>query len=378
MFVYPFFSPTTDGVATDPGTLVLLEGSDTTTVAVAGNPDAGKTVPFGISGWLSDIANTTSTTRTSFAYNNSIPRVFDDGGTTKLEVSRRFADEADEVTLAVPLVTFGNDFGVQSIESTSPSGSATSWTATITSVDTTKAFVLCFVKMADGTTAGCDDALVRVELTDSTTLTFYRGGSPTVNVTVRCYVVEDVSAGNTRFSVAHYTHTTTSTNSNKTISAVTDLAKTSLIVTGQTDTGFPQMYWGGAMAQLTTTTNINVLKASTVSVTLGLQVIEWKDGTEVQRGSTTYTSTAADTEQTWTVALSPSVDTSKSIARHTCSYNPKLELPCTTNNSWQSYAGKSRLTLDADGSGVTGTYQGTASSSSAHRAFWEVITFGSV
>lgn len=81
--------------------------------------------------------------------------------------------------------------GVKSVQSgtISIAGGASSGTATISEVNTAKSVVIPAGVRGTGSTS-VDDFMHTLTLTNATTVTAQRGGSPAMNVTVRYQVIE--------------------------------------------------------------------------------------------------------------------------------------------------------------------------------------------
>ena len=190
------------------------------------------------------------------------------------------------------------------------SGSTTSTangikTVTITSVDTTKAFLLFSTRHDLNRPVGSE---VSGRIANSTTLEFNRGtdeASP-VTITIEWSVVEyNCGVAVQRGSVAPSTATT-----NVTIAAVSSVA--AAFVTWSKVPNPADTTWGGndpLVGELTSTTNLQLRQdISAPSSTIHWQVVEFTDTTKinVQKGSTSLTGGATSTTATLGTAVTTS------------------------------------------------------------------------
>lgn len=201
---------------------------------------------------------------------------------------------------------------VQQVSITIGSG-ATNNTATITSIDTSKSWVI--FQGCTGPSAADAQAnthLCRVELTNSTTITAYRDSSSTDSITVNAVIIE----GNSSLisSVQTGTITTSATTSNTaTISAVTT-SRSAVFWLGNTTTNtatnFGRTY---SRAQLTNSTTVTATNGISQTSTTGYVVVEFSSSSInlVQPIATSLTNTNTSDNQTIT-----SVSTSNSMIAH--------------------------------------------------------------
>ncbi len=197
---------------------------------------------------------------------------------------------------------------VQHVEITIAAG-ATSGTATITSVTTTRASVH-FGGFSTPEISG-HQGWARVELTNATTVTAFRDTSDAGNaVIVRACVVEwdatvaSVQHGTITLSSGNATNTAAITGVTTTRAAVVFLGFTSSNATAASNSSY-------ASVDLTDTDTVTATRASTSGdVVLGFCVIEWASGitNSVQQRALTLTSNS--TSSTDTIS---SVDTTRSV-----------------------------------------------------------------
>lgn len=232
---------------------------------------------------------------------------------TTITATRNTAGSSNAVTVNLVIIDATSSL-VSSVQYGTISGTAaTSGTATITSVSTSRSAVFFLGNTTTSTGAATSPTRhARVTLTDSTTVTANVSASSTW--TASFVVVEFQSAViQSRQQVAD-AYTTANSTDTKTISAVT-MANTMIA-------------WGGFTAasdrtdfccytlQLTSTTNINLVRngTNTVSRQPNYTVIEFVSGvlnSSVQRGLITLSSASSNT------ATISSVTTSVSIANYT-------------------------------------------------------------
>lgn len=188
-------------------------------------------------------------------------------------------------TINWQVVTFSDSSGatVQTGETTLGSGSA-SQTAGITSVDTDQSWVYCSY---DADTNGLQQTAVGCDLTNSTTLTFYRDSSNAYVNRIRWYVVEYPSSGVSvqRGAVVDGGGSTDGVrydidiNLSSSVGAVTKAFWFLTNTTSGTGTAFPRNNW---ISQMTSTSNLQTSYwrgSSYGSGTHYWQVIEFKSVT---------------------------------------------------------------------------------------------------
>ena len=189
---------------------------------------------------------------------------------------------------------------LQSGTATIANGSA-STTATITSVDITKSFVVCSTSLGSDVTSSPNYVWVSCQLTNATTVTFARV-STVGTITIQWYVAY-FSSG---VSVQRGSTTLTTATTNITLTAVT-LAN-SFPITSFRDGG--TVFNGNDFysAAITTTTNLQVVlsTAPSTNTVLEWQVVQYTNSS-VQSGTVSFATT--DSSKTATVT---SVDTTKS------------------------------------------------------------------
>lgn len=225
---------------------------------------------------------------------------------------------------------------VQSGTTTLASGNS-SVTATITSVDTTKSFLVYSLSLND---SAAINSQVSGEITNATTLTFYRYTTAAVNITIKWYVAEFVSG----VTVQRGTATTSSSPFNVTINSV-NTAKSFPIINGYTRDG--QTYGADDFekAKITSATNLELTQvSSSLNSTLRWQVVEYTDAT-VQTGDVSFITT--DSSKTATVN---SVDPAKSWLLYT--YTTDSNAANISNIFIQgTITNSTTLTFNKDGTG---------------------------
>lgn len=225
---------------------------------------------------------------------------------------------------------------------------ATSGTATISSVDTTKSLPLSRSQSTDNTTTSAAEVFARVELTNATTVTAYRNtASATNTVTVIATIIEFTAAAVN--SVQTGTIAITGTSNTATISAVTTGVPVYLgLTTTQTVTAANTLL---ATVELTNSTTVTAARdtSSADTVTVGYAVIDCKAAlvNSVQRRSVTLTS-----------ALTADTDTISGVTASNTILIPNGSTSATTGHTNSQYT----LGL-TNGTTVTLTRGGTSTSS---------------
>jgi hypothetical protein len=240
--------------------------------------------------------------------------VFDNGGTPTVELHRNASSE--NRTVDVYVVEFNSDITVQKLISSMAAGDLTK-NVTCTAVDLSRAFVF---GTGNGAGAGDDanDYYIRYRFTTTTNVEMYRGTNPVSNAMDNyIYVVEDTAG--THFTVQTADkNATVSGNYDSTISEV-DTATTMVLSSFATSSGSQALIESSAMTKLhdsTTVRTTRTTKAPDYSTTTyhHHQIIEWIDGTTVQRGAYNVNSGGSATVTT-SAALDPALDTDYSIGR---------------------------------------------------------------
>lgn len=204
---------------------------------------------------------------------------------------------------------------IQQVEFTIAS-SATSGTTTISSVDTAKTAIFFSHHILGGrrqtnTSTVANDAMVRVDLTNGTTVTATRGDNPAFAITVVCTVVEFTSAAVDSIQQGSIQFTGTTTSNTDTISSV-DTAR-SVVVHNGVDTSQNASIGGSAFTDvvLTNATTVTATRDAAGSATINTNyvVIEFAAGIvdSVQPFSVAITSGTTNT------ATITSVDTAISM-----------------------------------------------------------------
>lgn len=254
---------------------------------------------------------------------NTIARAFridmiDNGGTPAVVIDRGGNTQSFEVSVYV--VEFNEDIRVQKVawEDATPDD----WTARSYSipetVDLTKTFIVSTMRTNGAEGNDICDIMARAYFTDADTLTIYRAGNfmnmPALGI---AYIVEDLT--DDHFTVQTVTAWTAATgNLDYPITAV-DPAATMLVSTCLTDEAAGNSQYAAPSVYLLDEDTVRVVQwYGSRNRSWYVFVVEWHDGTSVQRGSYEYeytgTPPATKTEE---AALSPSVDTSKSMAHLT-------------------------------------------------------------
>ena len=169
------------------------------------------------------------------------------------------------------------DATVQTVEQTLTANTETDHDETITSVDTTKTFVVGTVRCAGA--SGLNDGSWQARLTSATNLRWSRNTGTSGTFTVTCYVVS--MADDTTVEASTITHSDGTGTVNTTISAVT-LANASVSLSGMMVPSIGLTASNGAFgralatASLTSTTNVQTIKGVTATaLTQYAQVIQW-------------------------------------------------------------------------------------------------------
>lgn len=210
--------------------------------------------------------------------------------------------------------------------SVSFTSSDTSKTATVTSVDTTKTFIIA-TSRCDVVSANPQHFLVTAEVTDATTLTFQRGtASGNCSVEFMCVTISDINTLQTK------TGSIISSGSNQTDVTITsvDLTKTITFAHFRTTSGTFQSKHNRE-AHLTSATNLRIESYSNIaSGTLYyvVFVVEFKAGTAY----TGYTSQAFGDTAT-TASIGGTVDTTKTIGKLCGACSTWAEANATAQNS---------------------------------------------
>lgn len=188
---------------------------------------------------------------------------------------------------------------VQQVSITIAAG-ATSGTATISSVDTSRTF-LVYQNFTNTNTGGVpNETLARIELTNATTVTAYRNTSDAVfTVTVNATVVEGTSS--LVDSVEYGTVSISSSTGTATISSV-DTSRSAVFLLGNTTTASATTPNGrNAAVTLTNATTVTAnIGVSSITGTAGFVVVQFNSSAiqSVQRFTTAYTSSSTTDDQT--------------------------------------------------------------------------------
>jgi hypothetical protein len=207
-----------------------------------------------------------------------------------------------------PAAAAGYITSIQQVSITIAS-SATTGTATITSVDTSKAYI----NWAGNTTAATSGAgtqdFPRVTLTNATTVTATRNTSTSAAVVVNVFVIEGTS--NLIGSIQQGTITISSGTSNTATITSVDTSRSVVFYNGNTTTNgdYECTYDSGAVT-LTNATTVTAYIGQTKNVTVGYVVVEFASAaiSSVQRFTDAYTTSNSTDTKTIT-----SVNTSRSI-----------------------------------------------------------------
>lgn len=186
---------------------------------------------------------------------------------------------------------------------------ATSNTATITSVTTSRSVVLWLGHSTTSTSGNAHPSIAGVTLTNSTTVTANCGASLTM--TVGYVVIEFQASVISSVQQLVDTYTTTNTTDSKTITSVTT-SRTMLFFGGQKVGNTSAQATGYYSARLTSSTNIDYVKGTSDATTrtMYLTVVEFASGVlngNVQRGTISVGSGSG------TLTLSPSMSTTLTL-----------------------------------------------------------------
>jgi hypothetical protein len=204
-----------------------------------------------------------------------------------------------------------NANGVQTGEVTMPVGSTTA-TVAITSVTTSKAFVICYPLISDdgnGPVAS-EDVTCELPSTPTSTTLIITNGAADDTETVRWYVVEFLSGVTVqRGLVPTTTYASGVATVDVAISAV-NLAKTFVLISATTASGTDNRDEEFTpTAQLTSTTNLQLTRSRTgIAFTVAWQVIQI-DSAVVQSGAATI----APGTNSITATLSPPIDINRTF-----------------------------------------------------------------
>lgn len=210
--------------------------------------------------------------------------VYNNGGVAAVRVQRgTLISTIPELTVVVYVVEFGSEISVQKV---SQSGSGTSWSAAISAVNTSRAFIIGTVRTNSVSNSdNIRDHHVRYVFNSTTQVGCARATGAAFSMTGFIYVVEDISAGNSHFSVNHVTQLDdTSIPQDKTITAVT-MNKTMII--GSCLSEGPDYQFGfyhGSVRLLNTTTLRFQRYYNPMYNDWAVQVITFNNSTTIQQG----------------------------------------------------------------------------------------------
>ena len=241
--------------------------------------------------------------------------MIDNAGTPAVKLDRGVHGSL-QFNFVVAVVEFNSNVSVQQIPWTVTAPTASS-TPACTAVDLSKAFLVNTYMVTSGTGTGLDDGCVRTSFNSTTQINCYRNTASgfTESLSGVVYVVEDKSAGNNYFSVQSFSgNNATAGNYDSTISSVTPASSTLIYTTANTPAGSTRtdLVITGELLNATTA-RITLPQTSSYQRYWAGFVVTWNDGTTVQRGTKSVTSTTTTSVQTESTAITP-VDTTRSIA----------------------------------------------------------------
>ncbi len=296
--------------------------------------------------------------------------VYNNGGTAALRL-QRITHGSRSIVVKVEVVEFSSGVTVQ--RGTSSYTTLLTGTASITAVDLSKAFLVFTARGSASASRAPKDAFVRGQFNSTTQLGFDRNNdvsAPADDVTVWYYVVEDTDGALFDVQTVSISQGSGVTTTNTTISSV-DMSA-SIVVASANGAAASAGLNSEGYSYLQSATNVRTIRTNSTTNTDDhvAYVIEFLDGTTVQRGiRTTNTGTAGDADRSETVAIT-TVDTTKSIAKWTeCSRTVRSGRNVIYNGS-----NVHSLEITAGGASITIAYRGSGTASEVEAA-WEVVTF---
>lgn len=239
---------------------------------------------------------------------------------------------------------------VQPVAITIPTG-ATSNTATISSVDTSKAVVFWGGFNDNHTSTVGNEVYPRIELTDATTVTAYRNSSSgSFTVTVYATIIEftssmisSIQAGTIAFSTVQTSNTATISTVDTSRSVVIYLGATTSTV-GQTPTNMM------VNIELTDATTVTAARnvASSASMVIGYMVVEFQAAVIQSVQKRSFTSATSSTVETDTIS-------SVTAANTMLIYNGALSASTSWGNGqhWLTLTNATTVTLTRNGTATT-------------------------
>jgi hypothetical protein len=365
-------------VSIETTTMILPYGAvKTVDVPLTMGQDASQCVPF----FSMHYPDSVTGNQTAYSDTGCVSvDLWDDAGTATLTASTYSANAGTaKIEIKVTVIEWAADIRVQKIPFEAPASGTATWTEAITAIDQGKAFVV--ITQRDREIGGLDAREGQVQTTwdSDTVLRFTRGvsGSAIDKVGGWAWVVEDISEDNDFFKVTEYTHYSNLTTSTKTITAVADVDKT-WIITNKYYHGTIGGHRASADGDIQDATTLRMRRSETGNyTTMTFYVIEFQDGTTVQRGYKSYAQIAAvGTLQTWTQAITPVADESLSLAMLNDAHSWRSQVRHAASSTWGQIPSMPSMVLDSGGEGLTGTFRGsTWNAAHTFYANWQVVEF---
>ncbi len=277
--------------------------------------------------------------------------MYDNAGTAAVRLHVKATNRGNRRAI-IYVVEFHSDISVQQISA--DRGSTSNWTEAITAVDQAKAFII--PTFHDGNTGNYYAPkawAVRVKFDSDTLVGFVRNPGASHNMHHHTYVVEDKSAGNDFFSVQAVSKASSSTNSTSTISSV-DVAATMIVGTFHIPSIVNNFDRCFVRYDLLNATTVRFRRWNTAYVCDNeVFVVEWLNGTTVQRGDKVISTTTTSTEKSYAQSIT-AVDVALSIVKAT-NLNP-MGFPgqftvADQGGGPNAQVAKVALELDGDGAG---------------------------
>ena len=301
--------------------------------------------------------------------------LWDNSGTPAIRFTRGTITADVQKWMVCYVIEFNDDITVQQIPITI-SGTLITKNVACSTVDQSRAFA--FTSFYSTNWSYPPDGEFRVYFTSDTNVQLDRGLSRAGALTGYVYVVEDVStAAPYHFNVQNLTGSSGTTINNTidlTIPTPVDFGSTMLV---------SSMCSSSSITATTNNLNIDFHLVDEDTVQLrtligpydkdySVFVVEWTDGTSVQRGFFSENYTTAAAAHSTNIALGTAVDTDKSFGHWTITMNWSNNLQVNQNNVSSYYESMAVIDLVAGGGSFNVIRQTTTTSLTAS-AYWEVI-----
>jgi len=200
-------------------------GLQTQTVNLTKSQDETQCSPMGVTLRFTSVASD------SRANQGVAVELIDNAGTPAVRFSRRGNGTYGAITVECEIVEWGSNVTVQQVGFTSLSG--TSATATITSITTTRSFIIPTARAsADAGGDDFNDMFIRASFNSGTQIQFDRGAAGTPDWDVYAYVITSDN-GDFETEYANYSGTSTATSATHTLSNTVTLDNAFIITTYQ-------------------------------------------------------------------------------------------------------------------------------------------------